>query len=368
MAGSSKPILDADAHVMEPRDLWLERIDARFRERAPRIVRNPAGLELLCVAGEPLSAHPVSSLGNAGGETVDDYDRNHPGGFDPLARVAVMDEEGIDRAVLYPTLGLFMGGVKDPELAAAIARAYNDWVSDYCGEAPDRLFAAAMVPLQDVELAAREIERVGGRRCFRAAFIRPNPYAGRGLHSRGLDPLWEACARHDLAVAVHEGAVGNMETAGAERFENLFFRHIVAHTFEMQLAVLSLIGGGAMERFPALRFAFLEAGGGWIAAWLDRMDDHFEGLFGRFVPWLRQEPSEYFARQCWISFDPGERTLASVAQLIGADRIVWGSDFPHPDSTFPGFLAALEVGLAQLDAVQRQLVLRENAARLYGLE
>lgn len=364
---SRRGLLDADAHVLEPREMWARYIDPPRKEQAPRIVRTDERTELLTVAGKALSPYSVSPLGAVGLQDVTDYDGNRAGGFDPRARLADMDAEGIERVVLYPTLGLFMGGVEDAALAAAIARAYNDWLTDYCSAAPERLFAAAMVPLQDVELAAQEIGRVGARDCFRAVFVRPNPYAGRPLHTRRYDPVWSACAEHDLVVGVHEGAVGNMPTAGVDRFDNLYFRHIVAHTFEMQVAVLSLIGGGVLERYPQLRFAFLEAGGGWIAAWLDRMDDHHRGIFGRFVPWLRLPPSEYFQRQCWISFEPDERTLPSVAGLIGVDRIVWGSDYPHVDACFPGFVAALDRALVDLDPSAREQIRSRNAASLYRL-
>ena len=95
------------------------------------------------------------------------------------------------------------------------------------------------------------------------------------------------------------------------------------------------------------------------------MDDHYEGLFGRFVPWLPEKPSHYFTRQCYISFEPGERTLASSAQLLGADRIVWGSDYPHADATYPGYMQALRETLSPLEEPERDLILHRNAASLY---
>ncbi len=364
----SLPIIDADGHLIEPRGMWKKYIDEAYREEAPLVVRQNENIELFIVAGKPVSPYPVSSLGCAGMSDVRDWDDNHPGGGDPKERLKVMDAEGVDQVVLYPTLGLFIGGVQDAKLAAAIARAYNDWVTDFCSEAPDRLFAAAMLPMQDMELAAAEAKRVGARKCFRAAFIRPNPYAGRSLNTRAYDVVWKACVDNNWAVSIHEGVAGNMPTVGTDRFgDNLFYTHIIAHSLEMQLAVLALIGGGVMERFPTLRFAFLEAGGGWIVPWLDRMDNHYEGIFGQFVPWMKEKPSFYFERQCYISFDPGERTVASTAKLIGADRVIWGTDFPHPDTTYPGFIAELKESLTEFDSADQKKILSTNAATLYGL-
>lgn len=361
------PTLDADGHVLEPRGMWRDYIAPRFRDDAPCVRRVDAQRELLFAAGKPLSPYSVTPLGALGVGEVGDYDQNRAGGFDPKARLPDMDAEGIDRVVLYPTLGLFMGGVADADLAAAIAAAYNDWLADYCAAAPDRLFGAAMLPLQDIERSVAEVRRIGRRACFRAVFVRPNPYAGRALHTRRYDPLWAALADHDLAVGVHEGAVGNMETAGAARYgDNIFFNHVVAHGIEMQLAVLSIVCGGVMERFPALRFAFLEAGGGWLAGWLERMDHHFDGIYGRFVPWLRARPSEYFRRQGWISFEPDERTLVPLAGLIGPERIVWGSDYPHADAT-AGIVGILRDRLAPLPERDRDRILHRNASELYGL-
>ncbi len=114
---------------------------------------------------------------------------------------------------------------------------------------------------------------------------------------------------------------------------------------------------------------FLESNGGWIVPWLERLDHHFEE-FGWEVPWLKQEPSAYFRRNCWISFDPDESTLAFTANspLVGADRIVWASDYPHPDAKFPGTTRALSEATAALDAEQRRQTAGVATSALYGIE
>ncbi len=129
-----------------------------------------------------------------------------------------------------------------------------------------------------------------------------------------------------------------------------------------------MICGGVLERFPRLRLIFLEANGGWIVPWLERLDHHYE-VFRWDVPWLHMKPSEYFRRQCWISFDPDESALAFTARspLVGADRIIWASDYPHPDAKVPGVVDELREATASLDAAERARILGQNAAGLYGL-
>jgi predicted TIM-barrel fold metal-dependent hydrolase len=157
-----------------------------------------------------------------------------------------------------------------------------------------------------------------------------------------------------------------MLTAGIDRFESFFFQHIVSHPFEQQLACLSLIAGGVLERFPRLRVAFMESGTGWLPYWLHRMDEHYETL-GWMVPEITMRPSKYFSRQCYISTEPGDSHVAGVAELIGADRILFASDFPHYDAVFPGAVQAF-VANCGLDSDGRRAILSGNAARLLGID
>ena len=175
-----------------------------------------------------------------------------------------MELDGIDAVFLYPTLGLFSGAIEDPQLAAATCRAYNRWLADYCQPYPDRLFGVAMLPMQSIELAIEEMRYARNELGMRSGFLRPNPYNDRMLGHRDYDVFWAEAQELDFAIGIHEGT-GGMPAAGADRFEELAPRHIVSHTVEMMLASLSIIWDGVCERFPKLRIAFLESGGGWIA-------------------------------------------------------------------------------------------------------
>lgn len=172
---SETPVVDADGHVLEPVSAWA----GLPYEHRPRIERDAAGFEHVIVGDQEILAVSLGLLGTPGsrmrGQAMKPWEEALPGGFDPVARLADMDVEGIDVAVLYPTLGLYAWGLDDSEQAIAVARAYNDWLAGYCRADPARLFGAAMLPMQDPPAAARELRRAHGELGFHAAFLRPNP-------------------------------------------------------------------------------------------------------------------------------------------------------------------------------------------------
>jgi len=360
-------LIDADGHVLEPRAAWSA-LPERYR---PRIETDHRGLDHVVVGTREVFVARLGTMGLPGTDVSRvrepvPLEAARAGAFDPAARVLDLDAEGIDTAVLYPTIGLGFWGLRDADAAAALASAYNDWLASYCRAAPERLFAAAMVPFQEVDAAVRELRRAR-ELGFVAAFVRPNPCNGRSIAAPENDVFWSAAEELGVAVAVHEGLQPAVPPLGVDRLPtNPLVLHAASHTLEQMLACAQLIGTGVLERHPGLRFVFLEAGGGWVPYWLERLDDHV-ACYGGYAPQLRLTPSEYFARQCWVSFEGDERTLPVLAPVLGADRIVWGSDYPHADSTFPGAAAALRQTIAPLDADAQARILSRNAAALYGL-
>jgi predicted TIM-barrel fold metal-dependent hydrolase len=248
----------------------------------------------------------------------------------------------------------------------------------------------AIVPQQDIEAAAREIERVSRLPGIVAVLLRPNPTLDwKPMNDPGYDALWRAASETGLAIGFHPyqaadlpGAcrglrldrIGRQETQPIDEaldavgIDNIFFSQALANPIDMMNTVAFTLAGGVCERFPELKLVFLEANGGWIVPWLERLDHQAE-IFSWDVSQLRLKPSEYFQRQCWISFEPDESTLAFSANssLCGADRIVWASDYPHADATFPGATAELEASLAVLQPEQRAAIAGGNALDLYSL-
>jgi len=265
---------------------------------------------------------------------------------------------------LFPGIGLVLGGLEDPEFAAACYRAYNRWLADFCSAHPDRLIGAAMVPLQSVSHAIQELKYAREQLGLKTIFVRPNPYQGRMHHHTDFQPFWQEVQNLDVAVAIHSGSAGDMPTTGMEHFGKWFMtRHIVTHTMDVMQTMLSLVFCGVCESFPNIRFAFFEGGGGWVAGWLDRMDRHFQKVFYDGV--LTDKPSNIFKRQCWIAFDPTEPALPYIAEYIGHDKILWSSDYPHPDG-FPNGASHI-LNNPRLTEDNKRAILGGNALSFYNL-
>ncbi len=367
MSAPRQLVVDADGHVVEPRAAWTS-VPETYR---PVITRDRHGFEHVVVDGTEILAVPLGSLATPGARFSDPdtflpIEQAHPGGSDPVARLADMDLEGIDQAVLFPSIGLYFWALSDPRAAVPIARAYNDWLASYCAADPSRLFGAAMIPMQDPAAATAEMARARHELGFVAAFVRPNPCCGRSLSDLAYEPVWDAAEENAMAVAVHEGSSVIVPTLGSDRPFNPLVLHAVSHSFEEMLACAQLIAFGVLERHPSMRVVFLESSGGWVPFWLERLDEQAES-FGDFCPDLRMAPSEYFARQCWISYEIDEHTLPALTPFIGEDRIVWGSDYPHHDATFPGAVDTLRATMAPLAPDVQARILGANAAALYGL-
>ena len=275
------PVVDADGHVVEPESAWAGLPD----DQRPHITRDAGGYEHVVVGGTEILAVPLGNLARPG-STFDDPStfrplaEAQPGGWDPAARLADMDAEGIDQAVLYPSIGLYFSAVADPDCAVALARAYNDWLAGYCAADGRRLFGAAMVPLQDPAAAAAELRRAVTELGFVAGFVRPNPCLGRSLCDRAYDPVWEVAEELDVPIGVHEGSSVIVPTLGSDRPFNPLVLHAVSHSFEEMLACAQLIAFGVFERHPSLRCVFLESSGGWAPFWLERLDEQAESLRG----------------------------------------------------------------------------------------
>ena len=360
-------VIDADGHVVEPLEAWAHLPE----EHRPLIHSDRSGYEHVVVGGREILAVPLGTLATPGATFADPSHYTslataQPGGSDPVARLADMDLEGIDQAVLYPSIGLYFWALTDPVTATMVSTAYNDWLSGYCAADPARLFGAAMLPMQDPEAASRELRRAVDQLGFKAAFVRPNPCMGRSLSDPAYEPVWNAAEELGVPIAVHEGSSVIVPTLGSDRPFNPLILHAVSHSFEEMLACAQLMAFGTLERHPGLHIVFLESGGGWVPFWLERLDEQFEN-FGGFCPEMPMRPSEYFARQCAVSFEVDEATLPALLPFIGHDRVVWGSDYPHHDATFPGAVAALRRTMEPLGVDAQARILGANARRLYGL-
>jgi uncharacterized protein len=367
-------IIDADGHIVEPRAVWEDYVESQFRDRMPRLAKDSEGVDRFARGKTPPapSVYFPAAMCIPGGLSRSDlmrrlsWDDLRPGSNDPHARIKDMDSEGIDVSFLFPSIGLGYVAIREIDLSIAACRAYNNWIADFCKPYPNRLYSVAPVPMLDVEAAIGEMRRVVKDHGVKAVLVRPNPHGTRLLSDPANDPFWAEAQELDCTIAIHSAVFGDMPTAGFDRYHDFFQRMIISHPLEQQMGCMDLICGGVLERYPRLRMAFLEAGGLWVPYWLARLDE-FYGKIGHLVPKLKLKPSEYFRRQCFCSAEPDDISLKVAASLNADDFLMWASDYPHYDCTFPGAVEELREHCAALPQSAQRKIMGENAARCYGL-
>ena len=260
----------------------------------------------------------------------------------PSGQLASMDEGEIGTAHLFPTYGglVINNQFLSSEESVAIAKAYNTWLYDYCRVNPQRLRAVGVISRHAPEQMLSQLQQVIDFG-WRSITLRPEPIAGRTLGHKDYEPFWAACAEQGIAIALHGGTHLQGSTVGIGRFNTRFALHACSHLMEAQMAFLALLEGGVLERHPTLKVAFLEAGAGWLPSWLWRLDNLcYKNLPDELKGVLSMLPSDYFKRQCWIGFEPDEPGLREVVNTIGVERLLFGTDFPHPDHDNPASPAA----------------------------
>ncbi len=378
-------IVDADGHVLEPPDVWERYVDPTYRARAIRVRRGSDGRDALEIDGRPARLTTPEMLGGLGGmgkslvELAEAclsgrYAENTPAAaVDPAARIALLDRDGIAHALLYPSLGLqWEAEVPDAAYALAHARAYNRWIEEFCAGSGGRLLPVAHLPLGDVAGAVAELRRAV-RAGARGAFVLPFTLDGLPHGHPAHDPLWAAAQDLDVPIAIHTG-IDPPARSLHHRFDGLTWPEGVLDGIwylqlmfpqAVQQAFSTFFLHGTFDRFPRLRLVVLESGAGWLGFWLDRMDALSKGSLRVTLP-LRELPSAYVRRQCWISADPDERALPPIIEYVGSDRFLWATDFPHADHD-ADYMAELRDLAATLPSTTRARLLGENAARLYGL-
>ncbi len=373
--------VDADGHVLEPPDLWERYLEPRYRSRAMTIRKDEQGQEYLEIDGKPSKLVAKNMPAGLGAmdllagikvereETGLLYVDNAPlGAMDPQERLERLDQEGLERVFLYPTLGvLWECECEDLELAQAYVRAYNRWIVDFCADSDGRLIPIAQVSLGDPAAAEKELRRAardGVRGVWAAPFVMTRkPFAHKDHHR-----VFAAAEELGLPLGIHPSfepkwaGPGRMGSVTSRRYS--FFLNVIAPD-AVRHAFTSLFQFGVFDLFPKLKVVVLESGASWIGYWLDRMDAVYESPQGRACP-LKQKPSVYFKRQCWISADPDETTLAPIIPIVGEGRFFWASDFPHPDHS-PAYIQNLNRLVAQLPERARDGLLGRNVLRAYGL-
>ena len=345
------------------------------------MIETPAGAKQVMPFGsDPMSAEAIERTGGAG--------------FDPGARVALpghdeayaefaredfpprmyplaMDRAGIDYMVVYPTVGLLSTAASElaPDAAAAIRRAYNNWLGDFCAQTSGRVFGAASVDLRDAEEAAREARRCVKDFGFKAVHVNPVPVGTHRLYDNFYEPLWNALEDLDVPLAVHTGAGVGADQMLYHYLPGLRTAQVtVAFTVGNMFASTALIMGGVLERHPRLRVVHLESGAGWVPFWMDRLAASVQGgLRGLGIPGLKLSPVDYFRRQCFISADPDDPFIKQTIEMIGDGNIVTATDFAHPEGRRYESAVNELLDLPEVTLESKRKIMWDNALKLYPI-
>jgi uncharacterized protein len=334
-------IVDADGHVIETNEGIARYLDEPYRRRPQTFSFYPQ---------DGWDRRLLGTLGDQGG-TVEQWLR-------------ALDRGGMELSVLYPTLGLFLSFLKDRQWAVAICRAYNTFLHEEFTSKTSRLKAVALLPVQDPDAAAVELERSVRELGLCGAML-----AADGSHLLGdsrFTPIYEMAQRLDVMVGIHASG-SSLGGAGVELFPQFIQAHTCSHAFGQMRQLTSVIFEGIPERFPDLRIAFLEAGCGWAPYWMERMDDEYAKRASE-APVLKKKPSDYVrSGKIYFSCEADEWLLGPAVKLVGENQIVYASDFPHWDHSFPQSIAEIRER-GDLSDAQKQKILADNARRLYGLK
>lgn len=306
-------IIDADGHVMELDDQLQEHIGPPYKD---------------------LEWHRSYSFWP--GLTMDGYLRSlrKPGGWagggtGPNAQdwLRFLDINNIELTVLYPTQGLTHAAIQDHDWAVVLARAYNDWLYHRFMKASPRLVGVALLPVQDIGEAVKELGRCVTELGMVGAVLPAVAIGGKLFSGPDFYPLWEEAERLDVPVSTHGGL--SFPNLGLDFAANFTVAHTLEHPFAQMRQLVSMIFEGVFELFPRLRFGCLECGIGWVPYMMDRMDEEQERK-GQYSPRCKLKPSEYIRRgNVFFAAEVGETALPLAAQVAGSDAIIWASDYPH---------------------------------------
>lgn len=367
-------ILSSDSHVFEPPDLWTQRIDDAFKSRAPRMMRVGDVDHLVIEDGQMIAG--IGLISNAGTryeapENIADHARFedvHEGGYDPVQHLKDMVIDGVHGEVLYPSQGLFYYKVADPQFFSAICRAYNDWLAEFCSEDRDRLKAIAMINVDDVADAVSELERTA-KLGFVGAMITEYPLEERRYDQPEYEPLWAAAAALHMPLSLHTATrrVHSNSALGERTVRDASRRATKA--FLPALSMCDMIFSGVFERHPNLRLAIVEFELSWVPYVLAQMDYTYRERNEEALYRFKGDtlPSNFFARNVYLSFQEDEVGIR-LRDRIGVDHMMWGSDYPHSESTFPRSRQVLDEILRDVPEEERAKIVCHNTARLYGFD
>ena len=358
-------MVSTDSHANEPADLWVKRIDPKYKERVPRIITDEKGVQWRYTEGyRPDRVRVMSFEG-------EDWMRQQSGAV-VEERIRDNRGDGVDVEIIFPNKGLAMWATPDPVFAMAQCKVWNEWAWEQYGAHPESMLPCAAIATGDLDGSMAEIERVA-KQGFRGLTLPCKPIWGAhdvdhpNYNLPHFDKMWaqiEECRSSDHLPRLHRDAIPRSSRGNGGAVIN-YVTHSLAPTIE---PVANLCASGVLERFPKIRFATIEAGIGWVPWLLEAMDEAYRKHHMWVRPKLQGLPSDYYRANGFSTFqeDPVGLTLAAPFNLT--ENFCWANDYPHHEGTYPHSAAAIERTMPMLDDAQRAKILGLNAARLFKLD
>jgi predicted TIM-barrel fold metal-dependent hydrolase len=367
-------ILSSDSHVVEPPDLWEDRLPSPLRHRAPRVVHEADG-DWWMVDGHRTNSFQGGAQAGKRFEHPNEvkpaarFADVRPGAYMPEAHIQDNEADGIYGSVMYPTEGLQLFSVPDSTLLTAIFRVYNDWIADFCRAYPKRLKGIAMINVDDIPDAIQELQRTCQLGLV-GAMITVYPAEDRSYDRPEYEPFWAAAQDLDMPLSLHIAT--NRPSPGLPLEDNRSTRPALLANADhwVRVSLGHMIFTGVFERYPRLQVGTVEHELSWAPHFLERMDYTYTQRAWR-SGWYRFKeqalPSDFFHRNVFLSFQEDHLGIRDRT-ILGVDNLMWGSDYPHTESTFPRSQQILEEILAGVPDAERDKIICTNVARLYHFD
>jgi uncharacterized protein len=363
-----RPIISADSHVAEPPDTYVARIDKKFKDRAPIMVHDERRGDIFLIEGskQPIPLALVSAAGKPPEELSPKgavWDKLHKGGWEPQARLAAQEQDGIAAEVLYPSVGMEICNIPDLDLKKACMDAYNLWLAEFCAPAPHRLIGMGQTAVRTPQDGIQDLERIK-QLGFKGVMLPGRPGLA-DYHDPMYDEFFEAAIALELVCSFHILTSGEGLTQGYRGSKINSFMSIVRGNQDL---MSMFVFDGIFMRHPRLKIVSVEADGGWVPHFMYRMDHAYQ----RHRHWmhgqdLEKQPSAYFREHIYFTFQD-DYTAFLFKDHMNIERMMWANDYPHSDSTWPWSQHVLTEQLAHMTEDEKNLVLHDNVAHLYKLD
>ncbi|MCR9259345.1 MAG: amidohydrolase [Pseudomonadaceae bacterium] len=363
-----KPVISADSHITEPPECYRDNIQERYKDSAPFITEVDGLGDAFVIEGMP-SPVPLGLVAAAGLDPKDikaqgvHFKDLHRSGWDPKARKADQERDGIAAEIIYPTVGMVLCNHSDLPYKQACMEAYNRWLEGYCEGADGRVYGLGQTAVTSVEAAVKELHQMKDKG-FIGVMMPGEPGTPFDYDDRRFDPLWEAAIDLNMPLSFH---ILTSRSGGLDATRGPKINSFLSIIRSCQDVMGMFIYAGVFDRHPELKLVCAEADAGWVPHYMYRMDHAYE--YHRYwmkAPPLEKKPSDYFRENIAVTFQD-DYVAFQCKDMLNVRRLMWASDFPHSDSTWPRSQEILATQTAHMTDQERDWVCHDNVAQWYGL-